>query len=177
MKKILFLHDTALTLKRGAELTIAQLVSKGKELGFLVEVGLLQNFEETKTTILAHDLLIICNTSRCKFELDILNYVLESKIPFSKIEFDYNFCVRRNILCTLDRNIRNCCNTDKFHLFRTLFANSQLNIFQSPKHFESHVEFYGEAISHNYLIMPPTVDVENICISEEKVEEIPFLES
>ena len=174
MRKILFLHDTALTLKRGAELTIAQLVSKGNELGFLVEVDLLQNFEQAKTNVLNHDLLVICNTSRCRFELDILNFVLDSKIPFCKIEFDYNFCVRRNILCTLDRNIRNCCNTDKFHLFRTLFANSQLNIFQSPKHFDSHFAFYGEAISHNYLVMPPTVDVENICVSEEKVDEIPF---
>lgn len=174
MKRILFLHDTALTLKRGAELTIAQLVSKGNELGFLTEVDLLQKFDSLKTQILVHDLLIICNTSRCKFELDLLNFILDSEIPFCKIEFDYNFCVRRNILCTLDRNIRNCCNADKFHLYRTLFAKSQLNIFQSPKHFDSHVAFYGKAVSHNYLIMPPTVDVENICISEEKVEEIPF---
>ncbi|AWM13704.1 hypothetical protein DI487_07410 [Flavobacterium sediminis] len=174
MKKILFLHDTALTLKRGAELTIAQLVSKGNELGFLVEVDLLDNLEEVQTHILSQDLLIICNTSRCKFERDILNFVLDSEIPFCKIEFDYNFCVRRNILCTLDRNIRNCCDTDKFHLYRTLFANSQLNIFQSPKHFEAHVAFYGEAVSHNYLVMPPTVDVENISISDEKTDAIPF---
>ncbi len=174
MKKILFLHDTVLTLKRGAEITIAQLISKGNELGFLVEVDLLQNFDETKTHVLSQDLIVICNTSRCRFEYDVLNFVLESKILFCKIEFDYNFCIRRNILCTLDRNIRNCCNTDKFHLYRTLFANSQLNIFQSPKHFEAHVEFYGEAVSHNYLIMPPTVDVENISNSNEKVDEIPF---
>lgn len=174
MKKILFLHDTTLTLKRGAELTIAQLVSKGNELGFLTEIDLLQNFEQVKANILANDLIVICNTSRCRFELEILNFVIKSKIPFTKIEFDYNFCVRRNILCTLDRNIRNCCDTDKFHLYRTLFANSQLNIFQSPRHFGAHIEFYGEAVAHNYLIMPPTVDVENICISEEKTDQIPF---
>lgn len=174
MKKILFLHDTSLFEKRGAELTTTQLISAGNELGFVVKTNLLTDFENVKNQILNQDLVIVCNTSRCQFELMLLEFILSSKIPFCKIEFDYIFCVRRNILCTLDRNIRNCCHTDKFHLYRNLFAQSKLNVFQSPKHFQSHSDFYGEAVSHNYLIMPPTVDVENLALSTKKNDEVPF---
>jgi hypothetical protein len=82
--------------------------------------------------------------------------------------------VRRNIICTVDRKYRLCCNTDKFHLYREVFAHSKLNIFQSPKHYQSHVDFYGEAVKH-HMVMPPTVDVDAICVSETKDETtIPF---
>lgn len=173
MKKILFLHDTALTLKRGAELTIAQLISLGNELGFVVEVDLLEDLQGVKNRIQESDLVVLNSTSRCRFETELAEYLILESIPYIKVEYDYNFCIRRNILCTVDYHIKNCCNTDKFHLYRNLFAQSKLNIFQSPKHFQSHFDFYGEAVS-NCLIMPPTVDVDHIKITEAKVDEIPF---
>ena len=143
---ILFLHDTHLDLKRGAELTLTQLVSRGRQLGFHVSVDCLETFEQVKQEIQASDLVVLSSTSRCQFEIDLLNFLLDSKIAFVKLEFDYNFCIRRNILCTVDSGVRNCCNTEKYHLFRTVFANAQLNIFQSPKHYQDHFLFYGEAV-------------------------------
>ncbi|HRV55478.1 MAG TPA: glycosyltransferase family 9 protein [Mangrovimonas sp.] len=170
---ILFLHDTHLDLKRGAELTLTQLVSRGRQLGFHVSVDCLETFEQVKQEIQASDLVILSSTSRCQFEIDLLNFLLNSKIAFVKLEFDYNFCIRRNILCTVDSGIRNCCNTEKYHLFRTVFANAQLNIFQSPKHYQDHFLFYGEAVA-NHTVACPTVETEKLQISEEKTAEIPF---
>ena len=173
MKKILFLHDTSLSLKRGAELTITQLIELGNKLGYIVDTDLLRNFEETKSLILNCDFVILNSTSRCRYEVALIQFLLENKIPYVKVEYDYNFCIRRNILCTVDRGIRNCCDTNKFHLFRNLFVNSEFNVFQSPNHYQSHYDFFGEAVT-NHLIMPPTVDVDKICISESKDDSIPF---
>lgn len=174
MKKILFLHDTNISLKRGAELTITQLVQLGTELGYFVSVDLLTDFEITKEKIKEASLIVVNSTTRCKYESELLAYILKQSKKFIKVEYDYNFCVRRNILCTIDPSIRNCCNTDKFHLYQQLFSKSSLNVFQSPKHYQSHYDFYGEAVS-NCLIMPPTVDVDKIKVSKIKEENsIPF---
>ncbi len=174
MKKILFLHDTFLETPRGAELTIKELMALGKNKGHAVSVDFLKNFEEVKTKISKADLVVLNSTSRCFFELDLVEYLLSLQVPYVKVEYDYNFCVRRNILCTVDHNVRSCCNPDKFHIFRKLFANAALNVFQSPKHYQSHYDFYGEAVI-NQLIMPPTVDVDKLKPSEERDEKtIPF---
>ena len=174
MKKILFLHDTFLETPRGAELTIKELMALGERKGYFVAVDFLKNFEETKSKISKTDLVVLNSTSRCHFELDLVKHLLSQQVAFIKVEYDYNFCVRRNILCTVDYNIRNCCNPDKFHLFRKLFSAAALNVFQSPKHYQSHFDFYGKAVA-NHLIMPPTVDVSKLKPSEEKDEEtIPF---
>ena len=174
MKNILFLHDTNLALLRGAELTINQLMALGTKRGFRVSHDMLRDFASVKEKIDAADLVVVNSTSRCRFELELLQHIISSETLYVKMEFDYNFCVRRNILCTVDRQYRLCCNTDKFHLYRELFAHSRMNFFQSPKHYESHKEFYGEAVKH-HIIMPPTVDVDALQPSAKKDEyTIPF---
>ncbi|HRE77705.1 MAG TPA: glycosyltransferase family 9 protein [Flavobacterium sp.] len=174
MKKILFLHDTYTSLKRGAELTITQLVALGNQLGYFVEVDLLTDFELTKSKIQQSDLIVLNSTSRCRFEKKLLSYLVDKKINYVKIEFDYNFCIRRNILCTVDRGIRNCCDNEKYHLYHEVFGNAKLNAFQSPKHFEDHYAFYGESVA-NKIIMAPTVEVDKLQISEIKNDSIiPF---
>lgn len=174
LKKILFLHDTNLSLLRGAELTIKQLTALGIAKGFCVETNPLQDFETTKRQIENTDLVVINSTSRCAFELPVLQHLIDGKKDYVKIEFDYNFCRKRTIACTVDPECNNCCDVSKFHVYRELFAKSRLNIFQSPKHYESHREFFGAAVE-KHLIMPPTVDVDALRISEEKIENvIPF---
>ena len=174
MKRILFLHDTSLTTPRGAELTINQLITIGEKRQYVITIDYLKNTIETKKLITETELIVINSTSRCAFEFDIIKHLISSKKPYIKVEYDYNFCIRRNILCTVDRKITNCCNTEKFHLFRTLFANARLNIFQSPKHYEAHYEFYGESV-RRHLIMPPTVEVDKLKPSKKKDEKtIPF---
>lgn len=174
MKCILFLHDTTLDTPRGAELTIKELMVFGKEKGYEIMHDALKSFDATKTHIELADLVIINSTSRCTYEKDLITYILSKQLLYIKVEYDYNFCIRRNILCTVDKAIRNCCDTEKFHLFRSLFAKAKLNVFQSPKHYQAHFEFYGEALN-NYLIMPPMVDINNLKPSEIKEDQsIPF---
>jgi ADP-heptose:LPS heptosyltransferase len=174
LKKILFLHDTFLETPRGAELTIKELIAIGENKKHSISVDFLKNFEEVKAKISKSDLIVLNSTSRCHFELDLIEYILFQQVQYIKVEYDYNFCVRRNILCTVDHNVRSCCNPDKFHIFRKLFSNAALNVFQSPKHCQSHFDFYGEAVA-NHLIMPPTVDVNKLKPSEKKDENnIPF---
>ncbi|MEZ4858410.1 MAG: glycosyltransferase family 9 protein [Flavobacteriaceae bacterium] len=174
MKKILFLHDTNLATPRGAELTIQQLIKLGQKKKVHVELDYLIDFEKTKNHLKGTDLIIVNSTTRCNYEVPLLNQIISLKIPYIKVEYDYNFCVRRNILCTVDRNVKSCCHPEKFHLYRNLFSKAALNVFQSPKHFEAHQDFFGEAVA-NKLIMPPTVDVEKLSISQEKDEKvIPF---
>ena len=177
MKKILFLHDTRLDTPRGAELTILQLMKLGEEKGFETKADLLRDFYKTKSEIEKSDLVIVNSTSRCPFELDLIDHLIQTKINYIKIEFDYNLCIRRNIFCTLTRKVSKCCNVDKFHHFRELFKHAYRNIFQSPAHFDSHKEFYGEAIQ-NPIIMPPTVEVDRLQISDKKIENVvPFFGS
>lgn len=146
----------------------------GEEKGHVVSVDLLRNLENTKKEIEKADLIVLNSTSRCSFELELLQILIGSSTPYIKVEYDYNFCIRRNILCTVDRSIKSCCNTDKFHIYRKLFANSKLNIFQSLKHYNSHYNFYGEAVA-KHLIMPPTVQVEKLKPSSFKQDHtIPF---
>lgn len=174
MKHILFLHDTSLATPRGAELTINELILLGKTKGYDTRIDLLKDFELTKEHIKMASLIVVNSTSRCNFEQSLINHLLTQQVPYIKVEYDYNFCIRRNILCTVDSKVKSCCNTEKFHLFRRLFANSKLTIFQSPKHYEAHYNFYGEALG-KYLIMPPTVAIDNLNVSAIKnAESIPF---
>lgn len=174
MKNILFLHDTYLNTPRGAELTLKELIELGKEKGYQVEVDGLKHFHLVKEKIETSDIVIVSSTSRCDFELQLIAFLISGSKPYIKVEFDYNFCIRRNILCTVDRKIRSCCHNDKFHLFRKLFAKSSLNVFQSPKHYQSHYEFYGEAIA-NHLIMPPTVQIDRLNpVKQKDKTTIPF---
>jgi hypothetical protein len=174
LKRILFLHDTDISLKRGAELTITQLVALGSQLGYFVDIDLLKDFELTKSKVSSVDLVILNSTSRCRYEKQLLHFLINENVDYIKIEFDYNFCIRRNILCTVDRGIRNCCDNEKFHLYHKVFANAKLNAFQSPKHFEDHFAFYGNSVTNN-IIMPPTVEVDKLQISEFKNPKvIPF---
>ncbi|PKA82598.1 ADP-heptose:LPS heptosyltransferase [Ulvibacter sp. MAR_2010_11] len=174
MKNILFLHDTTLATPRGAELTIRELMQLGEQKGHPVILDYLNDFEKTKKHISNANLVILNSTSRCNYELELVDFLINQSVPYVKVEYDYNFCIRRNILCTVDPKVRSCCHPDKFHLFRRLFSGAALNIFQSPKHFEAHRDFYGEAVAKK-LIMPPTVDVSKLKPSEEKIENvIPF---
>jgi len=174
VKKILFLHDTALTTPRGAELTIKELMALGEVKDYSVQLDYLKDFDRTKGNISKADLIIINSTSRCHFELELLQHIIAKSVLYVKVEYDYNFCIRRNVLCTVDPKIRSCCHPDKFHLFRKLFARAAFNVFQSPKHYQTHYEFYGDAISQ-HLIMPPTVDTDALQPSDKKDENvIPF---
>lgn len=174
MKTILFLHDTTLATPRGAELTIKELINLGEQKEYKVLLDYINDFEKTKRRISEADLVVLNSTSRCDFEKELVKYLISGEVPYIKVEYDYNFCIRRNILCTVDPKVRSCCDPDKFHLFRKLFAGAALNVFQSPKHYQSHYDFYGEAVAKK-LIMPPTVDVSKLKPSEEKIEDsIPF---
>lgn len=174
MQNILFLHDTALSTPRGAELTINELVVLGTEKGYTTTTDLLKDFSITQKNIKKASLIVVNSTSRCAFEQQLILYLLNEKRPYIKMEYDYNFCIRRNILCTVDPNVKNCCNSVKFHLFRRLFAGSLLNIFQSPNHYEAHYSFYGEALGLP-LIMPPTIAVDHLNVSAIKNENsMPF---
>ncbi|MBQ0769217.1 MAG: hypothetical protein KBT58_07990 [Bizionia sp.] len=174
MHNILFLHDTALSTPRGAELTINELVLLGSEKGYTTTIDLLKDFSITQTSIKKASLVVVNSTSRCAYERQLILYLLNEKVLYIKMEYDYNFCMRRNILCTVDPSVKNCCNSNKFHLFRRLFAESLLNIFQSPKHYDAHYNFYGEALG-DPLIMPPTIAVEKLKVSAIKNEDsIPF---
>jgi len=174
LNSVLFLHDTNIDTPRGAELTIKELKGLGEQKGFNVSIDLLNDFESAKYKIKKSDLVVLNSTSRCSFELELLQFLINASIPYIKVEYDYNFCVRRNILCTVDPNVKSCCNTEKFHLYRKLFANSKLNVFQSPKHYEAHYDFYGEAVAH-HLIMPPTVQIDKLIPSPFKQDHtIPF---
>lgn len=155
MNTILFLHDTALETPRGAELTINELILFGKKKGYATKIDVLKDFELTKNNIKEASLVVVNNTSRCDFEQNLINHLLKQKVTYIKVEYDYNFCIRRNILCTVDPKVKSCCDSDKFHLFRRLFAGSKLTIFQSPKHHQAHYSFYGEALG-NFLIIPPS---------------------
>ena len=174
MNSILFLHDTNINTPRGAELTIKELIELGKTKGFTISTNLLTHFESAKNEIVNSRLVVLNSTSRCNFEFELLEFLIASSTPYIKVEYDYNFCVRRNILCTVDRSVQSCCNSDKFHLYRKLFAHSKLNIFQSPKHYNAHYDFYGEAVA-KHLIMPPTVQIKHLKPSTFKQDHtIPF---
>ncbi|SCY19627.1 glycosyltransferase family 9 protein [Flavobacterium caeni] len=174
MNRILFLHDTDLSLLRGAELTIKQLMAFGTTKGFAVSADAVTDFDQTRAQIAQNNLVIVCSTSRCTFEKELLGYLIDQAVRYIKIEFDYNFCMRRTVQCTVDPAVSNCCDVTKFHLYRDLFAKSEFCVFQSPRHYEIHAELFGKAI-HDHLVMPPTVEVDALQIAKDKDQiTIPF---
>ncbi len=174
MQTILFLHDTSLATPRGAELTIKELMAVGKERGYVITLDNLSDIDKTRNQIRTADLVVLNSCSRCHYEKELLQWLISEKTPYVKVEYDYNFCIRRNILCTVDPKVRSCCDPDKFHLYRTLFAGAVLNVFQSPKHYKAHFEFYGEAVARK-LIMPPTVNIAQLKPSKKRdADTIPF---
>lgn len=167
MKSILFLHDTDLSLRRGAELTLNQLIALGRARGFEVSWDSVKDFSQTRRNIDQADFVIVSSTSRCGFEKQLIRFLTQSATPYAKLEFDHNFCARRTIYCTVDPRYRNCCDTGKFHAYRDLFAKARISFFQSPRHYENHRDFYGEAIG-KYQLMPPTVEVAQLQITSQK---------
>lgn len=159
---------------RGAELTILQLIEASRKKNYNVQFDQLTHFEQVKERIESADIVVYNSSSRCRFEKEMIPFLIESKKLYIKTEYDYNFCIRRNILCTVDRGIRSCCDAAKFHLYRDLFAHAQLCVFQSPAHLKAHESFYGKAVKNNF-IMPPTVQVDELQPNEHKTDDIiPF---
>lgn len=160
-QKVLILHDTDLNTPRGAELTIQEIIQHPLAKAFDIRVDLLKNFEQTQAAITQSDVVILNSSSRCRYELELIDFLITSQKKYIKVEYDYNFCVRRNVLCLQNRAIRNCCNTEKYRKYRQLFLQSAFSVFQSPKHLELHQKFYGAAIQDN-LIMPPNVQIQHL---------------
>ncbi|MDT8346901.1 MAG: glycosyltransferase family 9 protein [Flavobacteriaceae bacterium] len=164
---ILILHDTDLNTPRGAELTIKEIIQHPLAKAFEIKVDPLKNFEVTQKAILVADVVILNSSSLCLYEIALIDFLIQSKKVYIKVEYDYNFCVRRNVLCLQNSTIRNCCNTEKYRRYRQLFLHAAFSVFQSPKHLDLHQQFYGAAI-HDVLIMPPNVQLQHLNISSKK---------
>jgi hypothetical protein len=175
MLKVAFLHDVEMDYIGGAELSNKKILDKAYELGYNITIDNLSDFTATKKLLGNIDVAIVNNIVKCDYEHDLIQYLLDNNISYVKWEHDYGLCAKRSIYCCVDPKMRNCCNTNKFHLYRSLFANSKLNVFQSPMHYEYHKQFYGGAVK-NHIILPPPINVESIIVSEEKkADEVLFL--
>nr|WP_321247049.1 glycosyltransferase family 9 protein [uncultured Psychroserpens sp.] len=175
MLKVAFLHDVEMDYIGGAELSNKKILDKAHELAYDITIDNLSDFTVTKKLLERVDVAIVNNIVKCDYEHDLIQYLLDNDITYVKWEHDYGLCAKRSIYCCVDPKMRNCCNTNKFHLYRSLYANSRLNVFQSPMHYDYHKQFYGAAVK-KHIVLPPPINVENIRISEEKNrDEVVFL--
>jgi hypothetical protein len=170
MLRVAFLHDVEMDYIGGAELSNKKILDKAQQLGYELTIDNLSDFSVSKKILENVDVVIVNNIVKCDYEHDLIDFLVNNEVSYVKWEHDYGLCVKRSIYCCVDPKMRNCCDTEKFHLYRRLFANSKLNIFQSPMHYEYHKQFYGDAVKH-HIILPPPINIESITVSEEKNED------
>ncbi|WP_353780165.1 glycosyltransferase family 9 protein [Winogradskyella sp. 3972H.M.0a.05] len=165
--KVAFLHDVEMNFIGGAELSNKKIIDKGIALGYEVIYDDLLDFEATKSLINDCDVIILNNLVRCNYEFELIDYIISKNLPYVKWEHDYGLCAKRTLYCLVASRVKNCCDTNRFHNYRNLFANAILNVFQSPMHFDYHKKLYGEAVS-NKIVLPPPINVESIKNNPDK---------
>ena len=177
MLKVTFLHDVEMDFIGGAELSNKKIIDKGLALGYDVVYDDLKDFEATKALISKSDVTILNNLVQCNYEFELISFLLSNNIPYVKWEHDYGLCAKRSLYCVVEPRVKNCCNTNRFHSYRNLFANALLNVFQSPMHFDYHKKFYGKAVS-KHIILPPPINVKTINNTQKKnKDEVLFIGS
>lgn len=177
MLKVAFLHDVGMDFIGGAELSNKKIIDKGLALGYEVVYDNLRDFERTKSIIATSDITILNNLVRCKYEFELIAFLRSQQLPYIKWEHDYGLCAKRSLLCMVESKVKNCCDTNRFHNYRNLFADALLNVFQSPMHYDYHKKLYGEAVT-KHIVLPPPINVENIKTSSNKnKDEVVFIGS
>ncbi len=162
--KFLFLHDTPLKKETGAEYHIIQQLRLAHTMGINVEFKLLRNPDELYGLILDYDFLVMGSSIRCNFENQLYQFLFENQINYVKVEYDYNFCQKRNIICTENRSVRNCCDRNRFQLFREIFKNSISTYFITSTQLENHIDFYGDVLDNAKILFSnnPFESIESI---------------
>ncbi len=174
MLQAAFLHDTNDDFLGGAELSNKAIFDVAEKYGVHAVYDNLSDFKRTKQLIRESDLVIVNSTVNCDYEYLLIDYLTTCGKPYVKWEHDYNFCAKRTALCFVDRKVKGCCDSERFSNYRKLFAHAKLSVFVSPKHYEMHEAIYGAVIQH-HLILPPPVDVENICSLPKKKDTVCFV--
>lgn len=174
MPKIAFLIDTTLDFIGGAELSNLAIIQKGNDLGFEITQDNLEDYKVTKHLIKSSDLVILNGLVNCNYEFRLIDWLIKSRKPYVRWEHDYGFCTRRSVYCFTDPKLGNCCNATRYHAYQKLYANSSLNIFNSPFHLKIHHEFYGNALEPA-LVLPPPIRVDKIRVKDKKEGTVAFV--
>ena len=161
MLKVAFLHDVEMDFIGGAELSNKKIMDKATALGYDVVYDNLKDFSLTKRLTRRSDVVILNNLVRCDYEFQLIQFIIDEKLPYVKWEHDYGFCAKRSLFCMVQPKVKNCCVSERFHAYRNLFANALLNVFQSPMHFNYYEKIYGKAVN-KHLILPPPIHVDMI---------------
>ncbi len=113
-----------------------------------IELALVKqkDIEAAKKTILAADITIVDATYRNAFEFEIFNFI-EKNARYVFVDSSYSFCAYNTYTCFTDSSIKNCCNKDKFHLYRNLYVHAALNVFSSELTKKSYEKLYGSTTS------------------------------
>lgn len=172
--KVLFLHDTSQDYLGGAELSNQKVIDAGKAFGMDIDYDQLKDFRALKESLPKYDLLIVSNIVLCKFEMELIDLILDSGIPYVKYEHDYGFCQLRNVYCFVNKDVGNCCNPNRYKAYSKLHANALLNVFLSELHYKIFRNEYGACVD-KHLIFPSPIDVENIEDSAEKEDIVTFV--
>ncbi|GIV33791.1 MAG: hypothetical protein KatS3mg031_1326 [Chitinophagales bacterium] len=174
MLKAAFLHDTDSTFPGCAELFGKAILEVSMQHGVYAVYDNLTDFGKTKALIHESDFVIVNNTVKCKYVLQLIDFLVHCGKPYVKWEHDYNFCTKRTAICFVDRKVKGCCDRERFTAYRKLFAHAKLSVFASPKHYELHREIYGEAIQHPF-ILPPPVDGAHIRLLPKEKNTVCFI--
>lgn len=175
MLNVAFLHDVEMDFIGGAELSNKRIMDKGTALGYNITYDNLKDWDKTKALLLKSDFSILNNLVQCHYEFELIQFMIDEKLPYVKWEHDYGLCEKRSLFCLVEPKVKNCCNNNRFHYYRNLFSYSFLNVFQSPMHFGYYQKIYGEAVT-KHLILPPPINVEAIKNQNDKnKDEVIFL--
>ena len=164
MKKVLFLHDTNILNTGGAELSILKIIQSAANSGFNADWVNIRKESRFLNDFHDADILVINNIFFCSKEFELIEAIIDSGIPYIRWEHDYGFCSRRDAICHVNKRVKYCCSRKRVELYRRLFKNAKLNVFQSPLHYQIHFSMYGKII-HPYIVLPPPVSVSQIAPS------------
>ncbi len=172
--KVAFLHDTDLNFVGGAELSNLSVIQAGAKHGFEVFPDALKSFRATRALIDHCDLMIVNSIFGCRYEYELIGWLIKGARPYVRWEHDYGFCTERSAICFTDPNAAGCRKGVRFHCYRDLFASALLNVFQSPLHLKIHYEIYGDAIEPT-LVFPPPISVDKIHVAPKEPGTVAFV--
>lgn len=152
MRSVVLLHDKKINGGDNTDTTLANFIQTAANNGFNLQFDNLTDFGKSKQLIASAHLVLVNSLFNCEYEFLLIDFLIETKKPFIKLEADYGCCVHRSAECFINKEINECCNRDRFNSYGALFKNCLLSAFYSAEQYQRHLALYGASI-HNHFIL------------------------
>lgn len=171
-KKVLFIDDiNPDKWVGGTQLSTKKITDTAKDFGFDAKCVTLEECDISE--LYSADLIVLNNIYDTAERSPNLIAEITSNLPYVKWEHDFNFCATRDFRCF--GKTGKCETKCPSEQFVEIYANAKSVVFQSPLHHKAFLQFFGDKIIKNHIILPPPVDPDLFIKSREQNRKSRFL--